>query len=334
MKQATIKFVILVFFLTIIPGFLLADKSVTVDRVRWKKKTFVWKDHPDYPEWKNEGIWTEYRKKTYISRVWNPGSGNAETMMLFIAGQQGSSGSTGCSNCVTGQDDSWDNGWGKGDRSKTASIKDLSLAGRMLDSGYFSSYNTFVGIVFNSNFNWENTSSAKVKAEKAFTNWFLKHGRYDRVEKIFIFGSSRGGTLAMRMSKKIKQRSGWNNVPVFVGILDAVPNKGQNELNTSGQPTCTNPLNSGYYSRRADLNAFFSGLVKPQIYHIITGAPVVLGTAVHSFCADTNSWYSQRWENLKHTEIGRCVYSEGSPYSSTLMEAGIVRLYEWALDQM
>jgi hypothetical protein len=335
MKQISFTSAIILFFLLLLaPGFVLADKQVTVDRIRWKKGLFAWKDHPDYSEWKNEGNWTEYRKKTYISRYWNPGTSNAGTMMLFIAGQQGSSGSSGCSNCVTGQNETWDTNWGKGDRSKATSIKDLSLAGRLIDSGYFSPYNTFIGIVFNSNFNWGNTPSAKVKAEKAFTNWFLKHGSYNRVERIFLFGSSRGGTLAMRLSKKIKQRSGWNNVPVFVGILDTVPNQGQNELNTSGQPTCTNPLNSNYYSRRADLNAFYNGLVKPKIYHIMTGAPAALGVAVHAFCADASSWYSQRWENLKHTQIGRCVYSEGSPYNPALMETGIVKLYEWALDQI
>lgn len=331
------KFVYALVFILFCSGFVfnaLADTTVTVDRVRWKKRSFVWKDHSDYPEWKSEGIWTEYRKNTYISRVWNPGSSNVQTMIVLIAGQQGSSGSSGCSNCLTGQDSDWDDDWGKGDKSKSASINSQSLSGRLIDSGYFSPYNTFFAIVFNSNFNWENTSSAKVKAENAFTTWLLKHGSYNTVDRIFLMGSSRGGILSMRMAKKIKQRSGWNNVPVYVGLLDAVPNANQDELETSDQPTCTNPLNSSYYSRRADLATFFSGLVKPEIRHVITGAPVLLGSLVHSFCADSTTWYDQSWENLTHTEIGRCVSNEGDPYNTTMMEAGIVQIYEWVLDQM
>ncbi|WP_075186506.1 hypothetical protein [Teredinibacter haidensis] len=313
---------------------LCADKSINVDRVRWKKSVFVWKDHPDYPEWSNEGIWTEYRKNTYIGRYWNPGVSNARTMILLIPGQQGSSGSSGCSNCVTGQDSSWDDSWGKGDRTKAAYLKSQSLASRLIDSGQFSASNTFLGVVFNSNFNWENTSSAKIKAEKAFTNWFLKHGDYSKVDRIILLGSSRGGALAMRMSKKIKQQTGWNNVPVYVGLIDAVPNTLQDELETAGQPSCQNPLNSAYYARRADLATFYSGLNKPNIKHVVTGAPVILGAAVHGFCADSTSWYSQTWENLQHTDIGRCNSSEGAPYNANFMEAGIGRLYDWVIGNL
>lgn len=333
-QRWTIKRVLL-FSLLICFGFsAFADKAVTVDRVRWKKSFLTWTDHPDYPEWANEGIWTEYRKNTFISRYWNPGASYADTMIVLIAGQQGSSGSSGCSNCLTGQGADWDDDWGSGDQSKTAYIKDLSLAGRLIDSGLFNRYNTFFSIVFNSNFNWENTSSAKEKAERAFTNWLLKHGNYNNVQRIILLGSSRGGALATRMSKKILQKSGWNNVPIYVGLVDAVPNDTQDELETANQPTCTNPLNSGYYARRADLATFYSGLNKPTIRHIVTGAPVILGFAVHAFCADNYSWYDQTWENYEHTEIGRCNSSEGAPYNVGMMEAGIVRLYDWIVDIM
>lgn len=119
-----------------------------------------------------------------------------------------------------------------------------------------------------------------------------------------------------------------------MGLVDAVPNTLQDELETSGQPKCTNPLNSSYYSRRADLATFYSGLNKPHIRHIITGASVILGSAVHSFCGDASSWYSQTWVNLEHTEIGRCNSNEGSPYSTSFMNVGIVRIFDWILGEM
>jgi hypothetical protein len=92
-------------------------------------------------------------------------------------------------------------------------------------------------------------------------------------------------------------------------------------------------LNSDYYAREADLGSFFNSVNKPQIRHVITGAPVVLGT-VHSFCADETSWYEQSWANLEHTEIGRCNSNEGGAYETAMMEAGIVVLYNWVIEKL
>lgn len=316
-------------------SYAYADTSVNVDRVRWKQGLFSWTDHDKYPEWKQEGIWTENRKKTYVSKYMTPSTSNTKTMVMLIAGQQGSSGSSGGSNCLTGQNQSWDSDWGKGDKSKSTNIKSLSLSDRLIQSGHFNSYDTFFSIVLNSNFNWGATQSAKEKAEEAFTDWLLKHGESQNVERIILLGSSRGGALAMRMSKNIKQRTGWNNVPVYVGLLDAVPNKGQDELKTEGQPTCTNPLNGSYYSREANLDSFFGSLNKPDIFHVVTGAPVIgLADAVHSFCADESSWYQQTWADLEHKEIGRCNTTEGGAYETAKMNAGIVPLYNWVIEKL
>jgi hypothetical protein len=316
-------------------SYAYADTSVNVDRVRWKKSLFNWTDHEQYPEWKQEGIWTENRKKTYVSKYMTPTKSNTKTMIMLIAGQQGSSGSSGGSNCLTGQNQSWDSDWGKGDKSKSTNIKSLSLSDRLIQSGHINSYDTFLSIVLNSNFNWESTANAKDKAEDAFTDWLLKHGESQNVERIILLGSSRGGALAMRMSKNIKQRSGWNTVPVYVGLLDAVPNKGQDELKTQGQSTCTNPLNSSFYSREANLSSFFGALNKPDIFHVVTGAPVIgFADAVHSFCADESSWYQQSWANLEHKEIGRCNTSEGNAYEVAKMNAGIVPLYNWVIQKL
>lgn len=312
-----------------------ADTAINVDRVRWKKGTFNWQDHENFSEWKGENIWTENRKKTYVSTYFKPEKSHAKTLIMLIAGQQGSSGSSGGSNCLTGQNQSWDSGWGKGDKTKTTQIKSLSLADRLIQSGHISGYDTFLSIVLNSNFNWGLSQGAKNKAENAFTNWLLKHGDSGQVERVILLGSSRGGALATRMAKNIKSRSGWNSVPVYVGLLDAVPNSGQDELKTSGQPSCTNPLNSRYYARKANLAAFFSGVNKPQIRHVVTGAPVIsIANAVHGFCADESSWYQQTWANLEHKEIGRCNSSEGAPYEQAKMDAGIVQLYHWTIEKL
>ena len=310
-----------------------ADLTTSVDRVRWKKGTFNWTDHSQYPEWKNEGIWTEYRKNTFVSKYWEPSRSNVKTLVLLSAGQQGFSGSGGSSNCLTGQGSDWEKNWGKGDQSKNANIKGQSLTAKLVNSGYFSSSDTFLGVVFNTNFNWENTKDAKRKAENAFTKWFLKHGYSNKVERIILLGSSRGGALSTRMARKIRDQAGWANVPIYVGLLDAVPNVEQDELYTAGNPKCYNPYNSKYYSRQADLASYFAGVTKPKFRHVATGAPVVLG-AVHSFCAVESSWYEHSWANLTHTQIGRCNDTEGGAYKYQYMDAGIDVLLDWVIAHM
>lgn len=312
-----------------------ADITTSVDRVRWKKGFLNWTDHNEYPEWKNEGIWTEFRKNTFVSKYWEPSKSNVRTMILLSAGQQGLSGSSGSSNCLTGQNHVWDKDWGKGDKSKNTSLKSNSLAEKLADSGYFSSSNTFFSVVLNSNFNWENTADAKNKAERAFTNWFLKHGNAGSVDRIIMVGSSRGGALVTRLARKIRDQSGWGNTPIYVGLIDAVANKEQNELFTGNGSKCTNPLNGSYYSRKADLESYFYGVTKPKIRHVATGAPVIgLVGAVHSFCANESSWYEHSWANYSHTEIGRCVSNEGDPYNYQMMDAGIDVLRDWIIAQL
>jgi len=313
-------------------GHVYADTEVNVDRVKWKEGAFNWIDHDQYLEWKDAGVGSSKRKKTYISKYISPSVNDTKTMIMLIAGQQGSSGSSGSSNCLTGQNQYWDSDWGKGDKTKVSYIKNLSLAERLIDSGHVDPFNTFFTIVFNSNFNWEATEGTKDKTEQAFTNWLLTHGNSSNVERIVLLGSSRGGALATRISKNIKQRSAWSNVPVYVGLLDAVPNVGQNELETTNQPTCTNPLNINYYGRGADLGEFFGTLNKPQIRHVVTGAPVILD--VRGFCAEETSWYEQSWANLEHKEIGRCNSEEGGAYDTDKMNTGIVLLYNWVIEKL
>lgn len=311
-----------------------ADVATDLDRVRWKKGTFSWQDHESYPQWKNEGIWTEYRKRVYISEHWEPSRSATKTLVLVAAGQQGSSGLSGSSNCITGQDPDWDKDWGKGDKTKRKYIRTNSLADRLIHSGKFSPSDTAFNVVYDANFNYEYTSSAKNKAEQAFTDFLLSKGYSSTVDRIVLVGSSRGGALVTRMAKNIKQRSGWSNVPVFVGLIDAVPNRDQDELETGGMPKCDSPYNSLYYAREANLDLFFNGVNKPQIRHVVTGAAVVsIGGVgiIHGFCADERSWYQQSWANLKHTEIGRCNSSEGNAYNSSYMNAGIVKIYDWLM---
>ncbi len=319
-------------FFVLISATYSSTKMISLDRVRWKSKWCVWKDHNDYPEWKKQRIWTENRKKTYIGKYWEPAKKNVKNMIILIAGQQGFAGLSGASNSLTGQADKWDNSFGKGDKSRKLPLNDLSLTSCIVDSGLFNSSDTFLAVVFNANFNWENSSSNKKKVEKAFTKWFLKHGEYSKVKKIFLFGGSRGGVLAMRMSKRIR-KDGWLDTPIYIGLIDAVPNREQNELETNDGEKYTNPLNSDKYARYADLYKFYKYGYYPaplKIKHQLTGSGVILGSLCHAFCFDENSgFYEQEWSDLSHTQIGRCVDKEGEDYQQEYLEAGVIPLMDW-----
>ncbi|MBU3917045.1 hypothetical protein KKA14_16045 [bacterium] len=88
MKKVTLS-TICIFLFCLVSSALFADQlTITLDRVRYKKSWLSWTEHPAYPEWQGQGIWTEYRKLTFISRYWVPSVANTKTMILVMAGQQ------------------------------------------------------------------------------------------------------------------------------------------------------------------------------------------------------------------------------------------------------
>ena len=72
--------------------------------------------------------------------------------------------------------------------------------------------------------------------------------------------------LAVRMSKRIRQE-GWTSTPIYVGIVDAVPNKGQNEIESNNSATCINPLDSDKYLRWAPF-MIITAVMLPRISSI------------------------------------------------------------------
>lgn len=137
--------------------------------------------------------------------------------------------------------------------------------------------------------------------------------------------------MALRMAKNILSRVRWSDAEIFLGLLDAVPNVEQDELYTRNGSKCYNSLyeNEKYYSRYANLDKYFERLKKPQIFHLLSGAPVALGFLAHSFCFEEREWYKQKWVKAEHLPLGRCVANEGEEYAESLASLGIGELYSW-----
>jgi len=211
---------------------LAATKTIGIDRVRYQKSKLEWKNNPAYPEWKEQNVSMPNMKKTYIGKYWEPAVNNVKNMIILIAGQQGPRGLVEASNSLTGQKYNWDKGYKIG-MQKQSDINKDSLTARIIDSGLFDPDETFMAVVYNASFQWGNTIKSKKRTVKAFTKWFLKHGTKENVTKIFLLGGSRGGILALRMSKQIR-KEGWLDTPVYVGLIDAVPNKQQEKICAKG----------------------------------------------------------------------------------------------------
>ncbi|MGD2091233.1 MAG: hypothetical protein PVH61_33970 [Candidatus Aminicenantes bacterium] len=308
------------------------SKSITIDRVRYKKNWYSWAEHPDYPEWQNRGVSTLYRKYTFIGKYWEPGKTSVRYMIFTFAGQQGSSGLSGLSNCVTGQDETWLINWDTYAMSDTLSIHGSSLTSQLIDYSGFTSSDTFIAAAFDTMFNWGNTIDQKNKQLKAYADWFCKHAYASNVDKIFLYGSSRGAVLACRLAKAIHQKSGWANVDIYVGALDAVPNKLQEEMEVTSV-TCDNPTqyDSNYYGYVADIDYYYGSYHPTKLHHTITGDPVF---GARCFCAYGLSWYEQYWCDLEHAQLGQCADCAWCPYDPDYMEIGINALYDWTVDIM
>jgi hypothetical protein len=308
------------------------SKSITIDRVRYKKNWYSWAEHPDYPEWQNRGVDALYRKYTFIGKYWQPGKSSVRYMIFTFAGQQGSSGLSGLSNCVTGQYGSWLFNWETYAMSDTLTINGDSLTSQLIDYSGFTSSDTFIAAAFDTMFNWGNSIDQKDRQLKAYADWLCKHAYASNVEKIFLYGSSRGAVLACRLARAIHQKSGWANVDIYVGALDAVPNKLQEEMKVTSV-TCDNPTrsNSYYYGYVADIDDYYGSYYPTELCHVITGDPVF---GARCFCASGLSWYQQHWCALEHTQLGQCADCPGCSYDTDYMEVGIDALYSWTIDIM
>lgn len=70
----------------------------------------------------------------------------------------------------------------------------------------------------------------------------------------------------------------------------------------------------------------------PIIKHQLTGSGVIMaGFMCHAFCPSRDlDWYEQKWSNISHKQIGRCVDSEEQVnYNKDYMMAGIIPVMNW-----
>jgi len=307
--------------------------TITLDRVRRCRNNSPWACH---------GVTTrsEYRcfrhmrkepqKKLYISELNVPSRSNTKNFALFIAGQQNSNGQ---SSGITGQRSSYKDKFER----KTASFSPYqlaknSLANTILSSGLFSADDTFVGLVFDAQFNYEFPDKNTI--EKSYIEYILSKLNTENIETIYIAGHSRGGCLAMRIAQELTHRakeysSNLYQARIIIQTWDPVCSDDRfpfgKEFGVDDNPIVDNPVvaDSSWYVHTTDMEAQFQNkrrsclvirafLSGEEFINVGEGFYTVHGFGHRGHSDKENSifdtgadfpWYTQSFHTEEHSSI-------------------------------
>ncbi len=302
------------------------EPTVTVTQVRYGGTV-----SSGFEAWSAAGVWQAYQDETYIAVVWDPAAAGkpVENVILLCAGQQGSSGSSDAANVMTGQKD----GWKFDARSADRQLSNLSLGaqiiarnGRTYANGrVISSDNTFLALAFDAGFNygWDNAQRGKiVQAYRAFLAG--RAGPSANWKTVYLGGSSRGGTLSMRLAEFMRADAP-AAAKVIVGSVDSVADYGEEmHIHRNGWGFWTyhdNPVSSNIARKgvKANLDDQYAGTSKTNfnIFMTVGGANVASVSTIHAFAISGSrvyegGWIRQKWVNYSHTEMGRQWHSDVS----------------------
>ncbi|WP_444938767.1 hypothetical protein [Microbulbifer sp. JMSA002] len=288
-----------------------SDLSVSLERVRYCQNFWCTQQatQSEYLAWEQEGVSNTYQSYTQIARVRQPEREDVRNLVFIAAGQQPPG--YGSESAVTGQGDNFKRNCGISEKSCSRSIDGRSLARQVLDSEYFPADDTFFAVAFDAQFNYMVNSGEKSRIESAYLNWLKSKAYASNLESIYLAGSSRGGCLAMRLAKALRNDPDFRSIRTIVHSFDGVCKWDQNEMGVTSS-FFRNPENSTYLSYYTDLNAQFPYKDNLYIRQLAGGDEVIEFTGVHSFVyavEDINlGWYAQSWVNLDHITIDRDMY--------------------------
>ncbi|MFA0810063.1 hypothetical protein [Microbulbifer epialgicus] len=285
-----------------------SDFPVSLERVRHCQNFFCTRQYtqPEYHAWEQEGVSNTHQLYTQIARIRQPEREDVRNLVFISAGQQPPG--YGSESAVTGQGDNYKKDCGISERSCSRSVDGRSLARQVLDSEHFPADDTFFAVAFDAQFNYLVSSSEKSRIERAYLNWLKSKAYVSNLETIYLAGSSRGGCLAMRLAKALRNDPAFRNIRTIVHSFDGVCKWDQNEMGVTSS-FFRNPGNTNYLSYYTDLNAQFPYKDNLYIRQLAGGDEVIELTGVHSFvytATDINlGWYTQKWVDLSHITIDR-----------------------------
>ncbi|GAB4562900.1 MAG: hypothetical protein Tsb0020_11620 [Haliangiales bacterium] len=290
--------------------------AVTMKHVRYCTKRFLGvctksTTPSEFSAWQSHDVKDSRQKETYLAKLGPSNPSAIENIVFLSAGQQGldATFTDSTTNVLTGQPGDYRSQCKGTCFSKTVYLDGRSLAARLMGHPTFSTSNTLYVLVFDAQFNFNYGADAKMKVERAFDSYLQGLVDNHRIQRIILGGSSRGGALVFRLAHRMLSNNTYPNAKIITEGFDAVFVQNQELGSTSFM--YDNPLNSGSYKGRfADVGSYFAPygnrfasaqIVGGQEVVIITGAR---GAVYQPWDVDYG-WWSQRWVDMKHTDIGR-----------------------------
>jgi hypothetical protein len=289
--------------------------SVTLKRAAYLKGSY--QTTPGFGAWKSNGVNDIWRMETYIATVWKPPAANIKNVIVLSAGQQ----ALPTDAITTGQTKSWNSFFLPHMASKKVDISPLSMAFNfilMQPVYHYSKNDTLLVLIFKSGLQYDTSPDQKNRITRSYFDW-LKGltNDFGNVDIVFLSGISRGGILAIRLGKMIREQINQPNMKVFISSIDSVPNQVQGELDCTSQ-TITNRLKSIYHAWYLPIDKVFDANSRMNLwlYHSPSGgwAPF---SYTRTFASGpsrnfmylnydyVNEWgfYTQKWVDISHTKI-------------------------------
>ena len=309
--------------------------------VRFRLSDTSWEEHPRFQFWSELDVPLDVRKRIWLAEVWRPSAENIENVVVLLAGQQGPRyGWASYANIMTGQPTKWR----PKSHQKMADIAlgKNSIAGEIYDDGMrregekygFTPHNTLLILVGDAGFYYMLPSKKKKQLVGAFEKYLLHRisGTENQINTIYFGGTSRGGALAFRLTKRFLENEAFIATHFLLATLDAVANPHQRECSTYKEKS-HNPLDAKLFAHKADLRQFFSSRLSQSldVFQVVGGSSVIaenidrLGVVRpfvdksyisqqehHKGLLQQPFTYTVRWVSEPHTIIGRSWSTEGS----------------------
>ncbi|MBI2569588.1 MAG: hypothetical protein HYV63_21500 [Candidatus Schekmanbacteria bacterium] len=287
-----------------------------------------------YNAWCNQGVHIDNMESTYVSVIHDPGISAVKNLVLFVAGQQGiDAGQQDFPSAMTGQDENWRSPgmssavWCSDNRSQVQKFiyhftTKYGSSTPKYSSGTvpFVWGETFIAATNDAAFYHGASSGTKTDIVDAFNELLLGQAYATNVEKIYLAGASRGGALAYRLAKKIRDNSAYDGVPIIVTSVDGVLNSDEGE-GASESEYVDNPYDSGEHGWRTYLQDYHYDTNWLRIYQVVTGNLVATSDArgwatPSSNEDDISDFYRQEWfnEGINHQDACR---NYGEPINPT-----------------
>ncbi len=250
-----------------------------------------------------DSIFSLLTRKLIISEIVTPPKADTEHIVFAFAGQQPPN--DGLRGGITGQRRRFRAGWTSKEPSKKQVLMSNFLVDLVLKSGVFPKRNSFVGLVFDAQFNYEYFYFIKQRVLHAYLKYVTsKMG--PQTKTVYLAGHSRGGCLAMQMAAVLSEK--FPRLRVIVSAFDPVCVIPRllyiTEFGVTSRRV-VNPTNPAHTVYTTNMTSEFHNRDCLSVRSFLSGDPI-LNLPIHAF---GHSGFTKQFDTLM-TATGRPWYTQ------------------------